>query len=85
MEGNFLSELVDYANTTISRDILLNVPDVNEELGWFGLQPNAKYFNFNAISFSFNWINIILLLDTNFAWKQRVRLLFRTLTIYQPI
>lgn len=43
MEGNFLSELVDYANTTISRDILLNVPDVNEELGWLGLKPNAKY------------------------------------------
>lgn len=43
IEGNFLSELVDYANTTISRDILLNVPDANLELGWFGLKPNAKY------------------------------------------
>lgn len=42
MEGNFLSELVDYANTTISRDIMLNVPDVNVELGWLGLKPNAK-------------------------------------------
>lgn len=43
MEGNFLSELVDYANTTISRDILLTVPDANVELGWLGLNPNAKY------------------------------------------
>lgn len=43
MEGNFLSELVDYANTTFSRDIWLTVPDTNDALNWTGLQPNARY------------------------------------------
>lgn len=43
MEGNFLSELVDYANTTYSRDISLTVPDANVALNWHGLEPNARY------------------------------------------
>lgn len=44
-EGNFLSELVDFVNTTVSRDLLLVVPGKGELPNWDGLQPNAKYVN----------------------------------------
>lgn len=42
IEENFLSELVDYANETISRDVQLKVPAKNNPISWPGLQPNAK-------------------------------------------
>lgn len=42
IEGNFLSELVDFVNSTVSRDISLNVPRKGDFPNWDGLKPNAK-------------------------------------------
>lgn len=42
MEENFLSELVDYANNTLTKDIRLIVPAANKDIDWPGLKPNAK-------------------------------------------
>lgn len=43
MEENFLSELVDYANNTLTKDIRLIIPAANKDGNWSGLKPNAKY------------------------------------------
>lgn len=45
IEGNFLSELVDFVNSTVSRDISLIVPRKGAFPDWVGLKPNAKYVN----------------------------------------
>lgn len=45
VEGNFLSELVDFVNSTVSRDISLIVPRKGAFPNWDGLKPNAKYVN----------------------------------------
>lgn len=42
MEENFLSELVDYANNTLTKDIRLIIPAANQNINWPGLKPNAK-------------------------------------------
>ncbi|KAJ6638595.1 hypothetical protein Bhyg_11332, partial [Pseudolycoriella hygida] len=43
IDGNFLSELVDFGNTTVSRDISLIVPRKGAFPDWDGLKGNAKY------------------------------------------
>lgn len=42
VEKSFLSELVDYGNDTVIRDITLFVPTPNND-SWKGLEPNVKY------------------------------------------
>lgn len=42
IDGNFLSELVDFVNSTVSRDISLIVPGKGSFPNWDGLKPNAK-------------------------------------------
>lgn len=43
VEQAFLSELVDYDNDTITRNIPLVVPSRGSVPDWLGLQPNARY------------------------------------------
>lgn len=51
IDGNFLSELVDFVNTTVSRDISLFVPKKGAFPNWNGLEPNAKYVIFKTFSY----------------------------------
>lgn len=43
MEEIFLSELIEYGNSTLSRDIQLNIPANNTYSEWEGLTSNSKY------------------------------------------
>ncbi|XP_037027027.1 uncharacterized protein LOC119067871 isoform X2 [Bradysia coprophila] len=43
IEGNFLSELADFVNSTVTRDISLVVPRKGAFPDWNGLKPNSKY------------------------------------------
>ncbi|KFB38223.1 AGAP013088-PA-like protein [Anopheles sinensis] len=45
IEENFLSELVDYGNDTMVKDIVLSIPgaDVGVQRSWKGLEPDVRY------------------------------------------
>ncbi|XP_055585185.1 uncharacterized protein LOC129738036, partial [Uranotaenia lowii] len=43
VEENFLSELIDYGNDTIEREVKLTIPGRSEASGWTGLLPNSRY------------------------------------------
>ncbi|XP_053670923.1 uncharacterized protein LOC128721217 [Anopheles nili] len=43
IEENFLSELVDYGNDTVVRDVVLSIPGADLAASWKGLEPNVRY------------------------------------------
>ncbi|XP_058117263.1 uncharacterized protein LOC131284600 [Anopheles ziemanni] len=45
IEENFLSELVDYGNDTVVKDIVLSIPgaDTGVDRSWKGLEPDVRY------------------------------------------
>uniref|UniRef100_A0A182PAK7 GPS domain-containing protein n=1 Tax=Anopheles epiroticus TaxID=199890 RepID=A0A182PAK7_9DIPT len=43
VEENFLSELVDYGNDTVVKDVSLSIPGDTREGSWKGLAPNVRY------------------------------------------
>ena len=43
IDENFLSELVDYGNDTLERDLDMYLPAGRDVEGWEGLKPNGKY------------------------------------------
>lgn len=49
IEGNFLSELVDYENETMTRELTLTVPERNSSAAWPGLLGDSSY-RFRLIS-----------------------------------
>uniref|UniRef100_A0A182MV52 GPS domain-containing protein n=1 Tax=Anopheles culicifacies TaxID=139723 RepID=A0A182MV52_9DIPT len=43
IEENFLSELVDYGNDTVVKDVVLSIPEGTATGPWKGLEPDVRY------------------------------------------
>lgn len=43
-EANFLKEMNDYTNSTVTKHVKLHIPPANSYPNWNGLKPDSRYF-----------------------------------------
>lgn len=44
-EANFLKEMNDYTNSTVTKHVKLHIPPANTYPNWNGLKPDSRYFS----------------------------------------